>query len=58
MPVEVNSTLLFKTKKENKAFKEAVKKLLAKFGYHGADRILIHLGENCGVKGGEITKYF
>lgn len=40
-----------------KEFKEELKKLLEAYDCEG-DRILIHLGENNGIKGGEITKYF
>ncbi len=58
MPIEVKSSDLFETRKEDKEFKKAIKKVLFEFGYVGADRILIHLGENNGVKGGEIIKYF
>lgn len=40
-----------------KEFKEDLRKLLETYDCEG-DRILIHLGENNGIKGGEITKYF
>jgi len=40
-----------------KMFKKDLKRLLKLYGYDDANRILIHLGENSGIKGCEITKY-
>lgn len=40
-----------------KRFKKELKALLKAYGYE-ADRLLVHFGENNGIKGGEITKYF
>ena len=47
-----------KEKQEVKQFKYALKGLLELYGYKGIDKVIIHLGENSGVKGGEIIKYF
>lgn len=45
-----------------KQFKKELRALLVRYksylGHQDQDRILIHLGENNGVKGGEIIKYF
>ena len=43
---------------EKFAFRKALKELIKEYGYGDADKILIHIGENAGVKGGEIIKYF
>ena len=61
-----NKTILISVT-EKKTFKGELKKLIKEFGYEKVDKIIIHLGENCGVRGGEIsanddgvetTKYF
>lgn len=43
-----------------KEFKQELKELLVRYGYRCVDKLLIHIGENDGVKGGEIIvhRYF
>jgi hypothetical protein len=43
---------------KTKMFKKDLRNLLESYDYNNVDKILIHLGENTGIKGGEITIYF
>lgn len=37
--------------------RQKIKDLLIEYGYKGFDKITLKLGENCGIKSGEITKF-
>lgn len=45
------------TEVSRRELKQKIKALLIEYGYRDIDRIVLNLGENSGVKGGEVTRY-
>jgi len=40
-----------------KDLRRALREVLREFGFEGVDRLELQLGENCGIKRGEVVRY-